>query len=162
MRTILLTSLIVSAVGCAAYTAPESPAPTTTASQTAAPDDRNVFCFIDGRTMSCDSLQSQDPATIDRIDVLKGSAAAGRYGPSAEGAIVITSKPSLAADRQAADPSDRIFFFIDGRTASQADFRSLPQETIDQIEVLKNAAAVNRFGSEARAGAILVTTKRSR
>jgi outer membrane receptor protein involved in Fe transport len=162
MRTILLTSLVVSAVGCGMHTAPESPDATTTTAQTPAPSDRNVYCFIDGRTMSCDALRSQDPATIDRIDVLKGSAAAGRYGPSAEGAIVITSKPTLAADRQAADPSDRIFYFVDGRTASLADFRSLAHETIDQIEVLTNAAAVNRFGSEARAGAILVTTKRSR
>jgi outer membrane receptor for ferrienterochelin and colicin len=124
--------------------------------------EQNIFCFLDGRTASCDDLQRYSPDAIDRIEVLKGALAVQRFGPEADGAILVMTKPSIDPAEPVADPSESIFYFIDGRTASRADFRQLPHDTIERIEIFKNWAAVARYGSEAEAGAIHVTTKRAR
>jgi outer membrane receptor for ferrienterochelin and colicin len=124
--------------------------------------ERSVFCFVNGRTVNCDDFQRYAPDSIERIEVIKGVAAAQRYGVEADGAILVLTKSVPGVSRPTDDPAEGIFYFIDGRTASRSDVDRLPRDAIERIEVLKGVAAVSRFGSEASAGAIRVTTKRTR
>lgn len=159
--SLLLVSCMAGVLACAGYQAPEPPPPPN-ADLTQIPPvaDRHVYCFIDGRTMSCDAMQTRDPAEIDRIRVIKGNAAVDLYGALSAGAILVTSKPT--AGRPVTGPADEPFYFIDGRTASRSDLSGLPRDSIAHIEVLMGRTARVHFGSAARAGVVLVTTNRIR
>jgi hypothetical protein len=74
-----------------------------------------------------------------------------------------TPEPPMPVDIEPRVSYDRnVLYFIDGRTASRADFRQLPPDSIESIEILKNRAAVARYGPGAEVGVIRVTTKRAR
>jgi hypothetical protein len=50
--------------------------------------------------------------------------------------------------------------FIDGARSDAAAMRALGPERIEKVEVIKGPAAVQRFGPEAAAGVVQITTKR--
>jgi TonB-dependent SusC/RagA subfamily outer membrane receptor len=79
------------------------PAPSGQAGQlTLAPAPRmsNPLFVVDGKVMDASSARSIDPNTIESIEVLKGPAAAERYGSqAADGAVIITLKHAAAAGR---------------------------------------------------------------
>ncbi|MCI0436071.1 MAG: TonB-dependent receptor plug domain-containing protein [Gemmatimonadetes bacterium] len=147
MRYAAVIGLMLVIVSCATRKPPQTSLPDDVRARPVV--DRNVFCFVDGRTASCDDFQRYAPESIERIEVLKGAAAAARYGPDAEGAILVSTKSPPDAPRPAGDPAEPAFYFIDGRTASRVDLERLPRDAIDRIEVLKNVAAVTRYGSAA-------------
>lgn len=162
MRTGSIVICMAGVLGCGVQPRPETPDPNASLARAGFLDDRHVFCFVDGHTTSCDGLGTRAPATIDRIEVIKGQTASDRYGPLAAGAVLVTSRPAAAADRPAVNPEELAFFFIDGRTASRSDLRDLPRDAIEYIEVLTGPTALAFFGSAAGAGVVLVRTNRLR
>jgi hypothetical protein len=159
MRYIIAVGLVLATASCATRGQPDTAAASAVSAQT--PAERNVYCFVDGRTVSCEEWQRYSRDTIDRILILRGFAAADRFGPDADGAILVTMR-STGAAMPSATRSDLIFYFIDGRTASRADFERLPRDNIHSIEILQSWAAVDRYGPDADAGVFRVTTKRAR
>ena len=58
------------------------------------------------------------------------------------------------------DDEDASLFYIDGKEVSKDDFEDLDPNTIKNVEVLKGDKAVEKYGSKAKGGVILVTTKK--
>lgn len=163
MRYLIIVGVAVATLSCAAHGTRQPPVAAEARLRSSADDRGNAFCFVDGRTASCDDLMRYAPDAVDRIEILKGATAVERYGLEAMGgAILLSTRPSPDATPVTTTPSENIFYFIDGLTASRGDFARLPPDSIQRIEVLKNSAVIARYGSQAVAGAILVTTKRAR
>ena len=163
MRCLIAVGLTLATVSCASSRTSQQPGSAVERTRSAADVRWNGFCFIDGHTASCDELWQYSRDAIDRIEILKGVTAVDRYGSEAmDGAILMSTKPSAAATPPVADRYESIFYFIDGRTASRRDVERLGSDSIQSIEVLKGSAAIARYGSDAVAGAILVSTKRIR
>jgi hypothetical protein len=72
---------------------------------------------------------------------------------------VATAPPSSAAETCAKDKSG-ITYVIDGRAATCTSFMSLAEDGIAFVEVIKGEAAVSLYGPWARAGVVVVHTKR--
>jgi TonB-dependent SusC/RagA subfamily outer membrane receptor len=159
MRCIVVIGVMLLTVSCGTRTSPQTPTPLDVPARPS--DERNIFCFLNGRTASCDDFQRYAPDSIERIEVVKGFAAAERYGPDADGAILVVTK-SAPDMPKLGDSAEDVFYFIDGRTASRADFDRLTRDAIEHIQVLKGGAAAARYGSAAKAGVIRVTTRRGR
>lgn len=107
---------------------------------------------------------------IESIEILKGFAAAERFGAAAaDGAIVIQLKPDFDWEPRAArdtvmptprDPqAPAPLFVVDGVILPAAVLPALAPQDIERIEVIKGAAAVEQFGERGRAGVIQVTMR---
>ena len=98
---------------------------------------------------------------INSVDqVLQGAAAGvnvntGSGQPGQSGTIIIRGISSLSGDIEP-------LFIIDGIPVDQDNFRSLNQNDIETIDVLKDAAATSLYGNRGAGGVILITTKRGK
>ena len=115
---------------------------------------------------SAASLARVDGKTIEQIpinsvdQVLQGAAAGvsvntGSGQPGQSGTIIIRGRSSLSGDIEP-------LFIIDGIPVDQDNFRSLNQNDIQTIDVLKDAAATSLYGNRGSNGVVLVTTKRGK
>jgi TonB-dependent SusC/RagA subfamily outer membrane receptor len=100
MRVWLILSVVSLAAGCDPrhISGPEAQrvvvqAKTTHASVTAGP-----LIFVDGvRLLSDQAAQDLDPATVESVEIVKGTVAKSTYGPEgARGVILITTKRRAA------------------------------------------------------------------
>jgi len=104
------------------------------------------------------SSESIEQIPINSIDqMLQGQAAgvnvstaSGQPGQSAT--IIIRGRNSLNGDTEP-------LFIIDGVPVDQDNFRSLNQNDISSMSVLKDAAATAIYGNRGAGGVILITTK---
>ena len=53
-----------------------------------------------------------------------------------------------------------VLFIVDGETVSLEDFKTIDPKTIDHMEVLKDKAAIEKYGEKGKDGVIIVTTKK--
>ena len=115
---------------------------------------------------SAASLARVDGKTIEQVpinsvdQVLQGAAAGvsvntGSGQPGQSGTIIIRGISSLSGDIEP-------LFIIDGIPVDQDNFRSLNQNDIQTIDVLKDAAATSLYGNRGAGGVVLVTTKRGK
>ena len=70
----------------------------------------------------------------------------------------IVGEPAAARNCTKGDPA--LAYVIDGKSATCTAAMSLPADRIASVEVLKGDAAVSLYGPAARAGVIVIKTKR--
>ncbi len=98
---------------------------------------------------------------INSVDqVLQGNAAGvnvntGSGQPGQSGTIIIRGLSSLSGDIEP-------LFIVDGIPVDQDNFRSINQNDIADIQVLKDASATSVYGNRGLGGVILITTKRGK
>jgi hypothetical protein len=153
------------------------------------PPGSNVLLVIDKIVQEdgAAKLNKIDPATIERINVLKGESATKIYGDKAkgkEGVIeveTINGQPAVRVNGSALLIADSIVFngkpvvtitgkdklmtnlyVVDGVEYSPAEFEKLniDANTIETITVIKDETAVKKYGEKARNGVIEITLKK--
>ncbi len=111
-----------------------------------------ALMIVDGKIYDGD-VDDFDPESIESIDVLKDASATKLYGPKAKnGAIIIKTKNAQKFDGKSP------LVFIDGEKYT-GDMDEVDPESIQSIDVLKDASAIENYGEEAKDGVILITTK---
>ena len=106
-------------------------------------------------TVSAESIEQIPITSLDQM--LQGQAAgvnvnASSGQPGQSGTIIIRGRNSLNGDTEP-------LFIIDGVPVDQDNFRSINQNDIATMSVLKDAAATAIYGNRGAGGVILVTTK---
>ena len=106
-------------------------------------------------TVSSESIEQVPINSIDQV--LQGNAAGvsvntGSGQPGQSATIIIRGRSSLNGDIEP-------LFVIDGVPVDQDNFRSLNQNDIATMSVLKDAAATAIYGNRGAGGVILITTK---
>jgi TonB-linked SusC/RagA family outer membrane protein len=109
-------------------------------------------------TVTSEAIEQVPINSIDQI--LQGNAAGvnvqtGSGQPGQSATIIIRGRSSLNGD---VEP----LFVIDGLPVDQDNFRSLNQNDIASMSVLKDAAATAIYGNRGAGGVILITTKRGK
>lgn len=113
----------------------------------------SAIATVDGTTIEQVPINSLD-------QILQGAAAGvsvntGSGQPGQSGTILIRGRGSLQGD---VEP----LFVIDGVPVDQDNFRSLNQNDIESLSVLKDAAATAIYGNRGAGGVVLVTTKKGK
>lgn len=115
---------------------------------------QDPLIVVDG-VISQRSLSDIDPMDVDRVEVLKGAAAAASYGSRAEaGVIEITTKRGVGRTPRPSEPLVVLNGVVSDRTLAEIDLAE-----IEDILLLRGAAGAVIYGPEAEAGAIQVTTR---
>ncbi|TCK65269.1 TonB-linked SusC/RagA family outer membrane protein [Winogradskyella wandonensis] len=109
-------------------------------------------------TVSSESIEQVPINSIDQV--LQGNAAGvsvntGSGQPGQSATIIIRGRASINGDIEP-------LFVIDGIPVDQDNFRSLNQNDIESMSVLKDAAATAIYGNRGAGGVILITTKRGK
>ncbi|MEQ8420169.1 MAG: M56 family metallopeptidase [Arenibacter algicola] len=138
----------------------------------------NPIYIVDGKEVVVASKATGiDPSNIHSVNVLKGTSATTKYGEKAkDGAIEITTKSyhnTMAGDKIPANTpinpypyikSDKEpLFVIDGIIKDEDfDMGSILPSSIESINVLKDEAALNKYGKKGeKNGVVEITTKKS-
>lgn len=106
-------------------------------------------------TVDAESIEQVPISSVDQM--LQGQAAGvnvstGSGQPGQSATIIIRGRNSLNGDTEP-------LFIIDGVPVDQDNFRSLNQNDIASMSVLKDAAATAIYGNRGAGGVILITTK---
>ncbi|QHI36528.1 TonB-dependent receptor SusC [Kordia antarctica] len=112
------------------------------------------------------AIATVDGSTIEQIpinsldQILQGAAAGvsvntGSGQPGSSATIIIRGRNSLQGDIEP-------LFVIDGVPVDQDNFRSLNQNDIESLSVLKDAAATAIYGNRGAGGVVIVTTKKGK
>ncbi|WP_040281146.1 SusC/RagA family TonB-linked outer membrane protein [Psychroserpens damuponensis] len=106
-------------------------------------------------TVDAESIEQVPISSVDQM--LQGQAAGvnvstGSGQPGQSATIIIRGRNSLNGDTEP-------LFIIDGVPVDQDNFRSLNQNDIATMSVLKDAAATAIYGNRGAGGVILITTK---
>lgn len=106
-------------------------------------------------TISSENIEQVPVVSLDQV--LQGSAAGlqvstGSEQPGQSTNIIIRGRSSLQGD---VEP----LFVIDGVPVDQDKYRSLNQNDIESLSVLKDAAATAIYGNRGSGGVVIVTTK---
>lgn len=56
--------------------------------------------------------------------------------------------------------SDDVYYVVDGVHVSAAELKNISTDEIKSIQVFKDKAAVEKFGEQAKNGALVITTKK--
>jgi TonB family protein len=135
--------------------------------------------IVDGVTITLDEVDKIAAEAIESVDVLKDVYATKKYGEKGKnGVIEITTKKVQAGTQYNATipppppppPPSKVsiksanggkpLIVVDG-VIQDIDVNSLNSETIESVNVLKDEFAVNKYGNQAKDGAIEVTTKKA-
>jgi TonB-linked SusC/RagA family outer membrane protein len=113
----------------------------------------SAIATVDGSTIEQVPINSLD-------QILQGAAAGvsvntGSGQPGQSGTILIRGRGSLQGDIEP-------LFVIDGVPVDQDNFRSLNQNDIESLSVLKDAAATAIYGNRGSGGVVIVTTKKGK
>ncbi len=108
---------------------------------------------VDGKTIENVPINSVD-------QVLQGAAAGvnvstGSGQPGQSGTIIIRGLSSLSGDIEP-------LFIMDGLPIDQDNFRSINQNDIESVTVLKDASATALYGNRGAGGVVVITTKRGK
>lgn len=141
---------------------------------TNAQPDKQPLIVVNGKVYEGD-MKDISPDNIDHIEVLKDKAATNLWGErGANGVIMITTKDKADARERAADSkSSKLILSVLGEPAQpdkeplvvvngnvyEGDMKDLDPDNIDHIDVLKDKAATDLWGTRGANGVIMVTTK---
>jgi bla regulator protein BlaR1 len=133
---------------------------------------------VDGRSMPDGWLLDSIPSDrIESINIIPGPAAVQLYGERAiHGAVVVTVKkggrdsqilnvPTVVRDHRDSIPfvakylGDGPLYIVDGKEAPDNVLAILNPDYIGSIQVLKDSAAISRYGEKARNGVIIINSK---
>ena len=118
--------------------------------------EQQPLIVVDG-IIAGHSTAGIDPRDVERIEVLKGAAAAAHYGSRAQGGVIEITTKRRPPDREPVEA--RPLLVVDGRM-SNAELGDIDTRDIVDIRVLRGPAATLVAGSRGTAGIIRVTTAR--
>ena len=88
-------------------------------------------------------------------------------GKDGAGNIHIIDEKSAAylagssAAKNGLPPSLETVIYVDGKEVSHDELGKIKSESVDHIDVLKDKAAIEKYGEKAKNGVILITTKKN-
>ncbi|WP_066220863.1 M56 family metallopeptidase [Formosa haliotis] len=129
--------------------------------------------ILNGKEISKDEMNKIAPENIDSVFVLKGEKAIEKYGEKGKhGVVVITTKPKDAIKVRATKASPKTVLesssknpplaFLNGKEISREEMEAIDPDTIDNIMVLKDEKAIEKYGDKGKHGVLEITTKSSK
>ncbi|MFD0991347.1 M56 family metallopeptidase [Mariniflexile jejuense] len=122
-------------------------------------DEKAPLIILDGKEIDNDEMNSINPNTIEKVDVLKGENAIRIHGDKGKnGVILITSKND--SSKYTVKLSGEALYKIDGKEVKKEDVDKLNPDDIASINVLKDETATKNYGEKGKNGVIEITTKK--
>jgi len=138
-------------------------------------DGKKPLIVVDGKISTID-INTIDPNTIERVEVLKDQSATAVYGDKGkDGVVIITTKTASRPIPEPVPPvrnatplldnsfpiDGKVLIIVDGEI-SNLSFNQINVKTIESLNILKDKAAVDKYGDKARDGAVEITTKKDK
>ncbi len=139
-------------------------------------DGKVKTIILDGKRVSQLEIDKINPDDIAKMRVLKGTAALETFGVDGkDGVLIITTKKfaskiddmnqgtiRLRVADKGASSKNRPLIIVDGVKVVESDFNlnEMDPKTIDNISVLKDAKAIEKYGDDGKNGVIIINTKK--
>ncbi len=135
-------------------------------------DEANPDFYIDGVKVDASIANLLDPSKIASVDVIKGDKAKEEYN-APNGVVLITSKTAKDDNIQLRSSKTNVnvekinipegkdpLIIIDGKRLPKQSLSDLDPNTIESINVLKDAASLEKYN--AVNGVLIITTKKGK
>lgn len=109
--------------------------------------------LLNDKELTDQQMNAIDPNTIASINVLKDESDTKKYGEKGKnGVIIIHLKEDL-------DTHAQPLYILDGEEIDKSVMEAISPDSIESVEVLKNDAAIKKYGAKGKNGVIIITTK---
>lgn len=120
----------------------------------------DVLVVVDGKAIENDGLNAIAPDHIESLSIIKDASAIATYGDKAKnGVIIVTTKKSTAQKEEST--GNEPLFIIDGKPSENAKLNSIAPNNIESLSIIRDATGVVTYGSKAKNGVIVITTKKA-
>jgi len=113
--------------------------------------ENSPLYYVDG--IENKNIDWLSPNQIENISVLKGESATALYGDKAKNGVVIVTTKFAPKEKL-----NEALMIVDGKIYD-GDVDDFDPETIESIDVLKDASATKIYGPKAKNGAVIIKTK---
>jgi TonB-dependent SusC/RagA subfamily outer membrane receptor len=134
---------------------------------------KKPLILIDGKVSTVD-LNTINPNTIEKVEVLKDQSATAVYGDKGkDGVVLITMKKgtgpipepvppvnTLALSDNSFPTDGKVLIIVDGKITNLS-FSQINEKTIESVNILKGKEAIAKYGEKARDAAVEITTKKA-
>lgn len=111
------------------------------------------------------TINSVNPDEIKSVEVLKDGPATSPYGSRGKNGVVkITTQKAGNREKPlqlSYMPGDEPLCFLDGKSIPYAVVKQMDENSIKSVSVLKGTEAIEKYGSEAKSGVVLITSKKA-
>lgn len=119
--------------------------------------------ILDGDEATVEILKKLDPDKIASVDVLKGEKAIEKFGEKGKyGVIVVTTKEAqkLSILPSTAEKEFSPLIILDGKEVSPgSELSKIDPDDIATVVVIKDEAAIKKYGEKGRNGVVEITSK---
>lgn len=124
-------------------------------------DFSDALIYVDGKQITSLQLQEIKPEKISSINILKGEKLDEVMDAQGKKAVInITLKPEDLKEVVVIGRKTEPLYVVDGKI-QETDFNlnTISPNDIQQVDVLKDASAVSKYGEKGKNGVIQITTK---
>ncbi|HXB33266.1 MAG TPA: M56 family metallopeptidase, partial [Puia sp.] len=133
--------------------------------------ERPLF-LVDGRELPQDTLNNLYPDMIESMNVLKDSANVKKYGEKGKNGVILIKLKASGSQNALPDGSGdslihlgifdhQPIWVIDGKEEPMDSIKTLNQDRIKAIKVLKDSMAVRLYGERGKNGVVILTLRQS-
>jgi bla regulator protein BlaR1 len=113
--------------------------------------------IIDGKEITKEQMEAIDPNDIGFISILKDKKVTKKYGQKGEnGVILITTKKEKLPSNDENPP----LYILGDKEITKEQMEAINPNTIDAVNVLKDAKATEKYGKKGKNGVIIITLKK--
>ncbi|WP_346237168.1 TonB-dependent receptor plug domain-containing protein [Niabella insulamsoli] len=124
--------------------------------------DERPLIIVDGEEQDKDfDINTMDD--IESVSVLKDASASSHYGDKGKNGVVEITTNSKAREGfqlRGLKPGETPLYVLDGKPVSAAGMKEINPDDIESITVLKDQSAESIYGSDAKNGVIIITSKK--
>lgn len=105
-------------------------------------------------------MNSINPNTIDKVEVLKDENATIKYGDKGKNGVVVITTKNENESKYTVKLSGEALYLINGKEVKKDTADKLNPDNITSVNVLKGNVAIKKYGEKAKYGVVEIITEK--
>ncbi|MDO7174043.1 M56 family metallopeptidase [Mariniflexile sp. AS56] len=123
-------------------------------------ETKEPLIMVDEKEITQEDMNTIDPNTIEKVDVLKGDKATNQYGDKGKNGVILITTKTEGKTKHTIKLNEEALYKIDGKEVKKAEVDKLNPDDIASINILKDDSAIKKYGEKAKNGVIEIITKK--
>lgn len=123
-------------------------------------DDKTPLMILNGKEITHEEMNSINPNTIDKVEVLKDENATIKYGDKGKNGVVVITTKNENESKYTVKLSGEALYLINGKEVKKDTADKLNPDNITSVNVLKGNVAIKKYGEKAKYGVVEIITEK--
>jgi bla regulator protein BlaR1 len=123
-------------------------------------DDKAPLMILNGQEITNEEMNSINPNTIDKVEVLKDENATIKYGDKGKNGVVVITTKNKNESKYIVKLGGEALYLVDGKEVKKEVVDKLNPDNVASVNVLKGDVAIKKYGEKAKDGVVEIITKK--